>query len=206
MASRDTRRRSLPVESTCASSVIAGTWRSSRSASNRRCSSEPADHGSWVVQPSWLSISLMNWPILAGGGFRLLVLDADQRRLAVLEREQHLEGRRRDQRDAYDGGEDEHEFGAQPPAITELPGDGRGELAEPGAPTRQLAGRSVPVHQLRGLGAPAHSMTLSARSSSAAGSVRPSAFAVLRLMIISNLVGCSTGRSAGFAPLRMRPA
>ena len=65
MASRDTRSRSLPVASTCASSVMAGTWRNSRNASKRRCSIEPADHGSCVVQPSWLSISLMNWPILA---------------------------------------------------------------------------------------------------------------------------------------------
>ena len=65
MARRDTRSRSLPVESTCASSVMAGTCRNSRKASNRRCSIEPADHGNWVVQPSWLSISLMNWLILA---------------------------------------------------------------------------------------------------------------------------------------------
>jgi hypothetical protein len=35
--------------------------------------------------------------------------------------------------------------------------------------------------------------------------VRPSAFAVLRLITRSNFVGCSTGRSAGFSPLRMRP-
>ena len=34
---------------------------------------------------------------------------------------------------------------------------------------------------------------------------RPSTFAVVRLMTNSNLVGCSTGRSAGLAPLRMRP-
>ena len=33
--------------------------------------------------------------------------------------------------------------------------------------------------------------------------VRPRAFAVFRLMTNSNLVGCSTGRSAGFAPLRI---
>ena len=33
--------------------------------------------------------------------------------------------------------------------------------------------------------------------------VRPSALAVLRLMTSSNFVGCSTGRSAGFAPLRI---
>ena len=65
MARRETRSRSLPEESTCASSVMAGTWRSSRSASKRRCSIELADHGSCVVQPSWLSISLMNWLIFA---------------------------------------------------------------------------------------------------------------------------------------------
>ena len=34
--------------------------------------------------------------------------------------------------------------------------------------------------------------------------VRPSALAVLRLMISENFVGCCTGRSVGLAPLRMR--
>src|SRR5262245_28580542 len=53
--------------------------------------------------------------------------------------------------------------------------------------------------------APLHSMTSSARASSLSGTVRPSAFAVLRLMTSSNLVGCRTGRSAGFSPLRTRP-
>jgi hypothetical protein len=38
------------------------------------------------------------------------------------------------------------------------------------------------------------------------GMSRPGAFAVLRLMTKSNLVGCATGRSAGLLPLRMRPA
>ena len=33
--------------------------------------------------------------------------------------------------------------------------------------------------------------------------VRPSAFAVLRLITRSNFIGCSTGNSAGFAPLRI---
>jgi hypothetical protein len=65
MARRDTRKRSLPVESSCASSVMAGTCFNSRKASNSLFSSEPGDHGSWVVQPSWLSISLTNWPIFA---------------------------------------------------------------------------------------------------------------------------------------------
>src|SRR5262249_14741229 len=52
----------------------------------------------------------------------------------------------------------------------------------------------------------AHSITSSAMASTPGGIVRPSAFAVLRLITSSNLVGCTTGRSAGFVPLRMRPA
>ena len=48
-----------------------------------------------------------------------------------------------------------------------------------------------------------HSITSSARTISDCGSVSPSAFAVLTLMISSNFVGCSTGRSAGLAPLRI---
>src|SRR5262249_34122025 len=49
-----------------------------------------------------------------------------------------------------------------------------------------------------------HSITSSARASSDGGSSRPSALAVLRLIVSSYLVGCCTGRSAGFAPLRIR--
>ena len=48
-----------------------------------------------------------------------------------------------------------------------------------------------------------HSITSSARASSVGGTSRPSAFAVLRLITRSNLVGCSTGISAGFAPRRI---
>ena len=50
-----------------------------------------------------------------------------------------------------------------------------------------------------------YSITSSARASSGGGTVRPSALAVLRLIASSNLVGCRNGRSAGFAPLRIRP-
>jgi hypothetical protein len=46
-------------------------------------------------------------------------------------------------------------------------------------------------------------ITSSARRSSDGGIVIPSALAVLRLMTSSNFVGCSTGRSAGFAPFRI---
>src|SRR5262249_14303403 len=45
-----------------------------------------------------------------------------------------------------------------------------------------------------------HSITSSARSRKDSGIVRPSALAVVRLMMRSNLVGCSTGMSPGFAP------
>src|SRR5262249_20435376 len=51
--------------------------------------------------------------------------------------------------------------------------------------------------------APPHSITSSARASRVGGTVRPSAFAVARLMTSSNLVGRSTGMSAGLAPLRI---
>ena len=53
--------------------------------------------------------------------------------------------------------------------------------------------------------APFHSTTSSARPSSGSGTVRPSALAVLRLMISSTFVDCCTGRSPGFSPLRIFP-
>src|SRR5580704_3872295 len=43
---------------------------------------------------------------------------------------------------------------------------------------------------------PPHSINSSASASSVGGTIRPSAFAVLRLITNSNLVGCITGKSA----------
>jgi hypothetical protein len=48
-----------------------------------------------------------------------------------------------------------------------------------------------------------HSIISSARARMDCGAVRPSALAMLRLMTSSNFVGCSIGRSAGLAPLRI---
>src|SRR5262249_59884601 len=48
-----------------------------------------------------------------------------------------------------------------------------------------------------------YSITSLARARIDPGIVRPSASAALRLMTRLNLVGCSIGRSAGFAPLRI---
>jgi len=50
---------------------------------------------------------------------------------------------------------------------------------------------------------PSYSLTWSARWSNVCGIVSPRALAVLRLIASSNLVGCSTGRSPGFAPRRI---
>src|SRR5262249_30842793 len=49
-----------------------------------------------------------------------------------------------------------------------------------------------------------HSITSSARASTPAGNLMPRALAVRWLRVSSNLIGACTGRSAGFAPLRMR--
>ena len=46
-------------------------------------------------------------------------------------------------------------------------------------------------------------MTRSALASTFGGMVKPICLAAFRLMISSNLVGCSTGRSAGLAPFRI---
>ena len=48
-----------------------------------------------------------------------------------------------------------------------------------------------------------YSITSSAMEKTPEGMARPSAFAVLRLMSSSNLVGCCTGNSAGLVPLRI---
>ena len=62
--------------------------------------------------------------------------------------------------------------------------------------------QSRPMHRTK---RPFYSITSSAMDSTPAGMVRPSALAVVRLITNSNLVDCSTGRSAGFAPFRMLP-
>jgi hypothetical protein len=49
----------------------------------------------------------------------------------------------------------------------------------------------------------AYSITSSASASSLGGTSIPSAFAILRLMLDVNLVGCSMGMSPGLVPLRI---
>jgi hypothetical protein len=64
--------------------------------------------------------------------------------------------------------------------------------------------RPCPFRAKPGSGPP-YSITSSARVRIAGGMSMPSSFAVLRLTTSSNLVGCTTGSSEGFSPLRMRP-
>ena len=52
---------------------------------------------------------------------------------------------------------------------------------------------------------PLHWVAPSAVANKVSGMVRPSDFAVLRLITVSILVDCCTGRLEGFSPLRMRP-
>src|SRR4029077_13753854 len=51
-----------------------------------------------------------------------------------------------------------------------------------------------------------HLITRPALTSTFGGIVRPICLAALRLIISSNLVGCSTGRSAGLAPFKILSA
>src|SRR5262245_5961860 len=84
---------------------------------------------------------------------------------------------------------------------------------------RDRAGRRLlhcPHHGADGVGASpglslelaahrgSHSITSSARCRIRGGIASPRLLDVLALMVISNRVGCSTGRSAGLAPLRIR--
>ena len=58
---------------------------------------------------------------------------------------------------------------------------------------------------LRTSGHRSYSITSFARASTDGGTVRPSAFAVFRLIVRSYLVGACTGRSAGFAAFERDP-
>ena len=69
------------------------------------------------------------------------------------------------------------------------------DIVEP--PLRAISGREQMQQTAN------YSITSSAMASSDAGISRSSALAVLRLMSSSNRAGCSTGRSAGFAPFRI---
>src|SRR5262249_44751101 len=83
-------------------------------------------------------------------------------------------------------------------AVAQISDDRQARLRR--GPQRRKRGRSA--HQREELAAVHYSITSSARARIDGGTVRPSALAVFKLITSSNRVGCSTGRSAGLAPLR----
>jgi hypothetical protein len=76
---------------------------------------------------------------------------------------------------------------------------------DPKRPIREadMARYSRRVSKVPRTGMALYSITSSARESRVGEMLRPSALAVLRLMASSILVGCSTGRSPGFAPAKI---
>src|SRR5262249_18707762 len=65
--------------------------------------------------------------------------------------------------------------------------------------------RCCAAEQRDELAPPHHSITSSAATSNFSGTVSPSILAVCWLITSSNLLDCTTGKSSGLAPLRMRP-
>jgi hypothetical protein len=70
-------------------------------------------------------------------------------------------------------------------------------------PSSAITGRELMQQRLAPMRR--YSITSSARASSVGGTSRPRMRAVCALISISNLADCSTGKSAGLVPLRMRP-
>src|SRR5215831_17097113 len=76
--------------------------------------------------------------------------------------------------------------------------DGHSRLLRP---RRERPRRRRAAKQRDELAPPHHSITSSARASSVGGTVSPIALALRKLIMNSNRVGCSMGRSPAFAPL-----
>ncbi len=91
MARRDTLKRSLPVESTCASSVIAGTCRNSRQGVEPALLDRARRPGQ-LRGPAELAFDLLDeLADLGRRGFCLFVLNPDQGRLVLAIIEENLE-------------------------------------------------------------------------------------------------------------------
>jgi hypothetical protein len=74
-----------------------------------------------------------------------------------------------------------------------------------GRPTSRLLQQNRPIATICIAAKTSYSITSSASNCIEIGTSMPSAFAVLRLITNSNLVGWSTGKLAGFSPFKTRP-
>src|SRR5262249_46572679 len=89
---------------------------------------------------------------------------------------------------------------ACPIAFLPMPGSGHqttGDGPHPLLRARRERRRGRAAKESDELATVVHSITSSARASTLGGMVRPSALAVFRLIVSSNLIGCVTGKSAG---------
>src|SRR5262249_14909887 len=160
---------------------------------------------------------------LCGGSFRLLALNADQRRLVLAIIEHDVEDAVGQQCDGNHCHEQGDIFSEQA-----SPGFRRGRLgtgvlrpvsacgcslslraAQLIKQFKTLLARTIPdsgaACPLRHQVTTSYSITSSARASNGSGMVRPRALAALRFMINSTVVDRWTGRSPGFSPLRIFP-
>src|SRR6516225_10217255 len=142
--------------------------------------------------PAHLAFDLLDEKAnLLGGPFRLLALNADQRLGVLAVGKKDLEEAVAEQGYANDGKEQADIFSEQRPA----------DLAPAGLlrDRREDGRRAIgPCFCRR------HSITSSARAARVGATSSPIALAVLRLIYSWNRAACCTGRSPGFAPLRMR--
>ena len=135
-----------------------------------------------------------------GSRDRLRPLHAHQRVAELPIREPDVEQRAAEQNDADDREKQRHVLAEERPA----------DLL-PAEPSQRLAqdARPAPARRVRRprwlAGHLGHSTTSSVTARNCAGTVRPRALAVLKLIASRNFVRRRIGRSAALAPLRMRP-
>ncbi len=140
----------------------------------------------------------------------LFVLDAHQRILELARREPDVEHGAARQDDA-DGGEKQRHVLAEERTADLLPSGALPQPierpAQPGTAAHEPTRRGGRLRRRIGwVDRVAHSITLSASARKRAGTVRPSAFAVVMLIASSNPASRRIGRSAGLLPFRIRPA
>src|SRR5262249_7525690 len=173
--------------------------------------------------PAELALDLLDeLADLGGGGFRLLALDADERRLVLLIIEQDVQNAVGHQRDT-DHRDKQHDVLREQAAaglcdgrfgrrlLRRISGNCGPSRVEPRKPLRK-SGTFIDDHRTK-VGpscpscredAPVYSITSSASAITVGGTVRPSVVAVLSLIANSNLAGACARGSARVAPFRIR--
>ena len=151
---RETCRRSIPLPSTRVTSVIAGAWRRSLRASNLCRSSRPSSQGSWTVQSNSARNSVEKGLNFVGRRIRFGAQARTQIGALIAVAEPRIAGAIDDKGNSDRDEQNQEIF-----------------LEQRSTWPRKRGGRNVVLH----------SITSSARSWVASGTVRPRLWAVLRL-------------------------